>query len=288
MVATTSSARQTNIDLLDPNPCRSGGTSFGSADRRARQSIGKAEPNIARLYRRPGQAQPVLRTARLIRFDRFHDFAGSRHCRAGQQPQPHRQHVELARRRRVPSDAQHQHLRDARHVVQSVGRQPVASASQRDNAAQPLNSLRRRTTTTEVGVKADVLDGKLTLAGAVFHIEKTNLRVPIDPVTNTGARARRHGPRRRLRSGAAGKLTDQWQVIASYTYVDARDRQDDRCRPSSTPSCRTRRPHNFSLWTTYDITPKWPGRRRRVLHRRTSTATPTNTALVPDVLAVRC
>ena len=33
----------------------------------------------------------------------------------------------------------------------------------------------------EAGVKVDVLEGNLSLTGAVFRIEKTNLRIPNDP-----------------------------------------------------------------------------------------------------------
>jgi|SRR5665213_2819682 len=75
----------------------------------------------------------------------------------------------------------------------------------------------------EAGVKIDVLDGGLSLTGAVFRFDKTNLRVPLDP-TVTGAAAtqildglaRSQG----VEVGAAGKLTDKWQVLAGYSYID--------------------------------------------------------------------
>ena len=55
---------------------------------------------------------------------------------------------------------------------------------------------------------------------------------------------------------ATGKLTDKWQVIASYTYVHARITNTTITQqlnnvPFSTPD------NTFSLWTTYDVDPKW-------------------------------
>ena len=41
---------------------------------------------------------------------------------------------------------------------------------------------------------------------------------------------------RGFEASAAGKLTDQWQIIASYTYINAQDHADHGRRPSSTTS----------------------------------------------------
>jgi catecholate siderophore receptor len=113
-----------------------------------------------------------------------------------------------------------------------------------------------RNTTLEVGAKADVLNGKLTLSGAVFRIEKTNLRIPIDPVLNTAlvldGLARVDG----VELGAAGKLTDQWSLFAGYSYLNSKivntsDLSQLGRQLPNTP------PHNFTLWSTYDLTPQW-------------------------------
>jgi catecholate siderophore receptor len=109
--------------------------------------------------------------------------------------------------------------------------------------------------TTEGGVKVDLFDNKLSLASAIFHTEKTNLRVP-NPIDNTvnilGGVVEGDG----FEASASGYITKQWQIIASYTYVHARVTQ------TTTPSQLNTEPvntatHSFSLWTTYDITPKW-------------------------------
>ena len=109
--------------------------------------------------------------------------------------------------------------------------------------------------TTEFGAKADVLGGKLNLAAAIFQTDKTNARVP-DPTNATVTVLDGVIRARGFEASAAGKITDAWQVIASYAFVDARNvktsvaAQLDK-RPIQTPE------HAFSLWTTYDITPDW-------------------------------
>ena len=55
-----------------------------------------------------------------------------------------------------------------------------------------------QTRTIEIGAKADVRNGLISLAGAVFRIEKTNLRIN-DPFNNTVHGARRRRARRRRR-----------------------------------------------------------------------------------------
>lgn len=109
--------------------------------------------------------------------------------------------------------------------------------------------------TTEAGIKANVLDGKLTLASAVFHTVKTNMRVP-DPVNAAVTILDGEVTANGFEASATGYLTRLWQVIASYTYINA------RITKTTTPSQLNTEPVNtpaqaFSLWTTYDITPKW-------------------------------
>ena len=55
---------------------------------------------------------------------------------------------------------------------------------------------------------------------------------------------------------AVGKVTDQWQIIASYTNVHARITKSSVISqidavPMNTPE------HSLAIWTTYDITPQW-------------------------------
>ncbi|MES2751356.1 MAG: TonB-dependent siderophore receptor [Pseudomonadota bacterium] len=107
--------------------------------------------------------------------------------------------------------------------------------------------------TTELGAKADVLGGRLSLAAAVFRTEKTNMRVQ-DPVTSTvnilAGVARVEG----FEVSAQGRLSDKWEIIASYTHLDSRMVSTTVASQLGKELIQT--PNNaFSLWTTYAITP---------------------------------
>jgi len=123
-----------------------------------------------------------------------------------------------------------------------------------NNAASPLLDPEKNTT-IEVGAKADFLNNKLSLTGAIFRIEKTNLRIPSDP-SNTNAALVLDGLARvdGIELGIAGALTDKWQIFAGYSYLQSEIVKTSnlaelgRALPST--------PHNnFNLWTSYAITP---------------------------------
>jgi catecholate siderophore receptor len=111
--------------------------------------------------------------------------------------------------------------------------------------------------TTEVGVKIDVLDKRLSLTGAVFRTEKTNARVPdpIDPTNRVNVLdglVRVEG----IELGAIGRITDQWQVFAGYTLLHSEIVKTTV--PANLGKQLLNTPNNaFSLWTTYDVTDKW-------------------------------
>jgi catecholate siderophore receptor len=112
--------------------------------------------------------------------------------------------------------------------------------------------------TTEIGAKADVLGGRLSLAAAVFSTEKTNMRVP-DPNNPTtvnilAGKSRVEG----FEVSAQGRLTDKWEIMASYTHLTSKI-----VSTSSAPAAPKigaeliQTPNNaFSLWTTYKLTPE--------------------------------
>ena len=108
----------------------------------------------------------------------------------------------------------------------------------------------------EIGAKVDVLQGKLSLTGAWFHIEKTNMRVPSDPTQTTLPQildgvAVSQG----FEFGAAGKLTDKWGLFLGYTIMDTElEKTTDlsqlgRQLPNAPPQ-------SFTSWTTYEVTDK--------------------------------
>jgi catecholate siderophore receptor len=136
-----------------------------------------------------------------------------------------------------------------------------------------------QTRTIEVGAKADVRDGLISLAGAVFRIEKTNLRIN-DPFNNTvqvlDGVARVDG----VEVGATGKVTDRWSVFTGYSYLeskilDTRDKSILDRHLQNTPR------HNYTLWTTYEVTSKWTVG-GGAIYQSLGWANNTNTAYVPE------
>jgi catecholate siderophore receptor len=120
-----------------------------------------------------------------------------------------------------------------------------------------ISAAPEKTTSYEVGAKADVLDGgRLSLSGALFRIEKTNMRVPLDP-TQTGAAAvqildgvaRSDG----YEIGAVGKFTDKWSASVGFTQLWTKLLQTTdlsqlgRQMPNAPP-------RSLSIWNTYEIT----------------------------------
>ncbi|WP_165933866.1 TonB-dependent receptor [Aquabacter spiritensis] len=116
--------------------------------------------------------------------------------------------------------------------------------------------------TLEAGVKAEVLNGQVVLTGAVFQTIKTNTRVPTDPLA--GLPPQVLGGEQRVRGvslGAAGAITEQWDVTLSYTYM-----QTEILSVGPAPTLANlatvgnqlpNAPQNsFSFWTSYDITPQ--------------------------------
>jgi catecholate siderophore receptor len=136
-----------------------------------------------------------------------------------------------------------------------------------------------QTRTIEAGAKADVLNGRLSLAGAVFRIEKINLRIvnPFDSTVSVlDGIARVDG----VELGATGQVTDRWSVFTGYSYLestilDTRDKSISGRHLQNTPR------NNFTMWTTYDLTSRWTiggG----AIYQSLGWANNTNTAYVPD------
>jgi catecholate siderophore receptor len=106
----------------------------------------------------------------------------------------------------------------------------------------------------ETGVKYEVLNGNLSLNGALFQITKSNARTqnadgtftPTGTVRVQGARV-----------GAAGRITPEWQVFGGYAYLNARIIQGitniggvgntTGMVPLNTPK------DSGNIWTTYTI-----------------------------------
>ena len=106
----------------------------------------------------------------------------------------------------------------------------------------------------ELGAKWDVMEGKLSLTGAIFQIEKDNTRSQISTgVYELTGNVRVQG----FQATAAGRLTPLWQVFAGYTYLDA-----EIVKASALDGTQGKVPANTprdsaSFWTTYRFAREW-------------------------------
>lgn len=106
--------------------------------------------------------------------------------------------------------------------------------------------------TFEVGTKWNLLANRLQLQAAIFREEKQNARVP-DP-TNSAVNIL--AGEQRVDGGEVelvGRLTDAWQVSASYTYLDGKTiKTVPGGPPLNSPLFNAPR-DSVALWTTYQL-----------------------------------
>jgi catecholate siderophore receptor len=105
--------------------------------------------------------------------------------------------------------------------------------------------------TYEVGAKWEVLDRRLTLSTALFHLEKTNARVT-DPNNALfqilGGDQRVQG----IEFGVIGNITDRWQISAGYAYLDSRTVKTTLALTQGQALANTPK-HSGSVFTTYRL-----------------------------------
>lgn len=106
------------------------------------------------------------------------------------------------------------------------------------------------TKNTELGIKWDLLDGKLSLTAALYNTEKDNARIADEDGNYTLNAGNHRG--RGYDLGIAGQITPRWAITAGYTYLDAEEKdKETKNVPINTAE------HTFALWTTYAITDKF-------------------------------
>lgn len=136
--------------------------------------------------------------------------------------------------------------------------EPISLYASYGQSFQPNSSTRadgsflepERGTQYEVGVKGDFLDGRLAATLAAYHITRSNIAttdpadddfsIPIGEQRNQG-----------IELNVAGEILPGWNVIASYSYIDAEI-------TASNDGLAGNRPMNVpfntaSLWTTYEL-----------------------------------
>ncbi|MBA2590183.1 MAG: TonB-dependent receptor [Alphaproteobacteria bacterium] len=123
--------------------------------------------------------------------------------------------------------------------------------------------------TLEIGAKKSFFDGALGLSGSVFKVLKAN-SVITDPVS--GISTAQSGEKDRVQGlefSATGQITEQWNIIGAYTFLDSKVTSDNFCN-TTTLVCAPNPytigtqvifvPKNaFSLWSSYKLDAFVPG-----------------------------
>ncbi|MEM6401727.1 MAG: TonB-dependent siderophore receptor, partial [Cyanobacteria bacterium P01_D01_bin.116] len=102
----------------------------------------------------------------------------------------------------------------------------------------------------EVGVKADLLDNKLSTTLSLFHLERTNVR---EEGADSSLGSQQTGKQRSqgVEVSVVGEILPGWNILGSYAYTDAIISEDDTFTEGN--SLRNVPKHGASLWTTYQI-----------------------------------
>jgi catecholate siderophore receptor len=110
----------------------------------------------------------------------------------------------------------------------------------------------------EFGGKVDLLQGVLSLQGALFRINKNNARTP-DPITGLQVL---EGEQRvqGFEVGVVGRLLPSWSVFGGYTYLDSEILKSNEVVNGASvvgnelPNAPQ---HSATFWTTYDFLERW-------------------------------
>jgi catecholate siderophore receptor len=101
----------------------------------------------------------------------------------------------------------------------------------------------------EVGGKYDLLNGNLSVNGALFQITKYNARTTnIDGTFSPQGNVRVQG----ARVGVAGRITPEWQVFGGYAYLNGRIIEGIGTGTTGMVPLNTPK-DSGSIWTTYTI-----------------------------------
>ena len=243
--------------------------------------------NAAAYVVRPGQVQQVFRAPgrrplRPLQLD--YQDPGTAPTRASIL-EPHRQYVQLARRcacsirprTRSIYAAYGDSLNPSAEFRRSPTRDSAATHRSRPNRTRPSKSAPRPTCSTAGSA----------LTGAVFRIEKTNLRIPTIRSNNTGARSSTAWRASRASSSAPPARSPISGRCSPATAISNPRSLRRPTRPSSASELPNTPRNNFTLWTTYDVTPQWTVG-GGAIYQSTGFGNTTNTALCAGILEVRC
>ena len=111
-----------------------------------------------------------------------------------------------------------------------------------------------RVKSLELGTKWDVLDRRLSLTGAVFHIEKTNAKVSTSATTVANVGEQRVNG---FELGFAGNVSPAWKIYGGYVYQDAKLANAGPVNAAFNGNQFPNTAENSaSLWTSYKLLPQ--------------------------------
>lgn len=140
------------------------------------------------------------------------------------------------------------------YYMHGTSANPPAEFTTITNGQQALGPV--TSTIDEVGVKADVIDQKLSLNAALFRIKKdgdyenrgTTAAPDYVPVGTTQVQG--------FEIGATGRITPQWSIFGGYAYLESKVL--DSLNVANIGHELGMTPKNsFSLFTTYDLDSRW-------------------------------
>lgn len=124
------------------------------------------------------------------------------------------------------------------------------SAESLSLSASTANVAPEKNTIYEVGTKWDLFKKRLSTVAAIFRAEKDNARETLNATTTVLSGSQKVEG---LLLQASGKITDKWNIMAGYTYMDGKVTKS-LVNPSYKNRPLTNTPeHSFSLFTTYKM-----------------------------------
>ena len=105
----------------------------------------------------------------------------------------------------------------------------------------------------EIGTKWDLLNDHLSLTAAVFHTEKTNARVAMEPGTTGRQETVGEQLVRGTELGLTGQIADGWLLSASYTFLDSEIVDDGPINTDEGNVFPNTPRSSANLWTSYEI-----------------------------------
>jgi catecholate siderophore receptor len=162
----------------------------------------------------------------------------------------------------------------------SITHQPRGGDQLNDLTASNAALKPEKFTNMEAGVKIDVLNN-LSFTTAFFQLDRTNMilsgAAAGDQILGKGSRTRG------VEVGLQGQLTDKWNVLASYTYMEGSLSTNSDSNAGNTLK---ETPKNmYAVWNRYDVTP-WFGVAFGVVGRSAMFTKEDNTVTLPSYTRV--